>query len=230
MRPPFSTDQFLEIFRRYHEGVWPVPLVLMFLASAFVLLTLQGAIRGRWVTSFLALLWLWMGLAYHWTYFTDINPWAVAFGAAFVLEGAGFLLFSRGDPAFGLRRDARGIVGGILLAYALVLYPLIGSLVGHRFPAAPTFGLPCPTTIYTFGILLWANGPVPRWLVVIPAAWSLLGTSAVFSFGMTEDLGLLVAGLVAAPLLWTHPTRREFQLPEVLSRRHELPSQHRRTP
>lgn len=83
-----------------------------------------------------------------------------------------------------------------MVAYALIFYPIIGTLAGHGYPNGPTFGLPCPTTIATFGFLLWVRGRVPWWLLVIPAAWSLLGFSAAFQLGMAEDYGLLVAGLV----------------------------------
>jgi len=64
------------------------------------------------------------------------------------------------------------------------------------YPNGPTFGLPCPTTIATFGLLLWVRGRVPGWLFVIPAVWSIVGSSAAFRFGILEDYGLLAAGVV----------------------------------
>jgi hypothetical protein len=58
-------------------------------------------------------------------------------------------------------------------------------------------------TIFTFGLLLWTERPVPRMLLVIPLLWSLLGVSAAIALDVGEDLGLVVAGLLAtALLLW----------------------------
>lgn len=64
------------------------------------------------------------------------------------------------------------------------------------------FGVaPCPTTIFTFGLLLLTRGPVPLRLLVIPLLWALVGASAALHLGVREDLGLVVTGLVATALL-----------------------------
>jgi hypothetical protein len=91
---------------------------------------------------------------------------------------------------------ARGIAGGALIVFALVLYPAIGYALGHRYPAAPTFGLPCPTTIFTLGLLLFAR-PAPRWVIVVPLLWAAVGSVAAFQLGVPEDLSLLAAGAMA---------------------------------
>jgi hypothetical protein len=49
----------------------------------------------------------------------------------------------------------------------------------------------------TFGLLTWAV-PRPPWFVwVVPILWALIGTSAAFTLGIHEDLGLLVAAAAA---------------------------------
>lgn len=80
--------------------------------------------------------------------------------------------------------------------YALILYPLLGHLLGHRYPALPTFGLPCPTTIFTLGLLLFAAPPLPRSAFVVPVLWAGVGSIAAFKLGVLQDLGLMVAGLI----------------------------------
>jgi hypothetical protein len=84
--------------------------------------------------------------------------------------------------------------GWALIAYALIAYPLLGHAFGHRYPALPTFGLPCPTTIFTFGVLLLAAAP--RALFVVPLAWSAIGSVAAFRLGVVQEYGLLAAGLI----------------------------------
>jgi hypothetical protein len=66
-------------------------------------------------------------------------------------------------------------------------------LTVHDWPGVPTFGVPCPTTLFTAGCLLAAVRPAPRRLIVIPVLWSLLGGSAALLLGVTLDLILFAA-------------------------------------
>ena len=210
MDVPFTTEQFLDVFRRYNTELWPARWVLLAVGAVAAALALRGGRReSRLAALLLAVLWLWTGVVYHLAYFRAINPAAVWFGAAFVAQAALFAWLGawRGGLAFGARADGAGLLGALLLAYALVGYPLLGLALGHRFPASPTFGLPCPTTIFTFGLLLWTRPPVPRALLVVPALWSLLGASAAARLGMREDLGLVVAALLATPVVLARDAR-----------------------
>jgi hypothetical protein len=136
-----------------------------------------------------------MGLVYHLLFFSRINPAAYLFGGLFVVEG---LLFVRDAGKLTFQLNAPGNwQTPVLWLYALILYPIIGHFTGHAYPAAPTFGLPCPTTIFTFGVLLLADGKVPWRLLVIPVLWALIGTSAAFQFDIYEDTGLLVAAIIS---------------------------------
>jgi hypothetical protein len=143
-------------------------------------------------------MWLWTGVAYHWVHFASINPAAVAFGALFVIEG-GLLLGATRSPSllFRWRPDPRGIVGTAFVAYAGVLYPVLGIWSGHTYPRMPMFGIaPCPLTIFTFGLLLNVTPP-PRRLLVIPITWSLIGGTAAILLQVPEDWGLIVSGMMA---------------------------------
>lgn len=209
---PFTADEFFDVFRRYNEAVWPAPWLLNALALVAVVFAVRGAPRGRRTTGgILALLWLWAGMVYHAAFFVAINAAALLFAVLFVVE-AGLLASATFGRAltFHARPDLRGVVGGALVAYALVGYPLLGAALGHRYPEAPTFGLPCPTTIYTFGVLLWAARPVPRALVVVPVLWAAIGTVAAVQLGVREDYGLAVAAAVATPLLLMRRGRRSL--------------------
>jgi hypothetical protein len=149
-------------------------------------------------------LWGWMGTAYHVAFFQLINPAAEVFGVVFLLQAGLFATWAaiHHQGGIGRVRGAGVWVGGLMLAYAFLIYPALGWLLGHRYPASPTFGLPCPTTIATFGLFVWATPRPPWWLWVIPLGWTLVATSAALNLGMFEDLGLLAAGLTAAAWLW----------------------------
>lgn len=50
------------------------------------------------------------------------------------------------------------------------------------------FGVtPCPTVIFTFGVLLLAKPRLPFWLFVIPAVWAVIGGSAAILLDVRED-------------------------------------------
>jgi hypothetical protein len=197
---PFTIDDFLEVFRRYNEAVWPVQWILVILA----LVAVVAALRARWLTRapalILAVLWLWIGIVYHLAHFRAINPAAVIFGALFIVQAGVFVWLALRTPAirFTVRWDAPGVLSALMIVFALIIYPSLGWLAGHRYPAAPTFGLPCPTTVFTFGLLLWAQPALPRRVLIIPVLWSMIATVAAFQLGMVEDFSLPFAALIAS--------------------------------
>lgn len=67
-----------------------------------------------------------------------------------------------------------------------------------RYPASPTFGLPCPTTIFTLGMLLVVRPVPPLRTLALPAPWVVVATMAALRLDMREDLGLLPALAVVA--------------------------------
>ena len=186
------------------EGLSPDCLKTI-LAVAIALLFRAGPWQSRLVSALLSFFWAWRAIACHFAFFTAINPAAWFCGAVF-LAGA-FQSAWRGVLRSRIRLQVcggiRGWVGGMLIAFTLVVYPWLGYVLGHRYPAAPTFGWPCPTTIFAIGMLLFAAAPTPRSVFVVPLLWSAIGSIAAFQLGVLQDLGLLVAGLVGliAPTL-----------------------------
>ena len=202
MALPFSRDQFFAVFAAYNDAVAPAQILLIALGIGAAALALRPS---RWsdraIGLVLAGLWLWMGVEYHWRFFRPINPAATLFGAAFVVEGV-LLAWATVRPprlAFRAPRSLRGGLALALLVYAFAVYPAIGWALGHRYPAAPTFGVPCPTTIATLALLLWTVNRPPVAVMLIPWAWALIGSTAAFRLGMWEDLGLPVALVIS---LW----------------------------
>ena len=81
-----------------------------------------------------------------------------------------------------------------MIAFATLIYPAWGAFAGHSYPATPLFGVaPCPTTIFTVGVLLLGNWRAVRWLLIIPAIWSLIGGSAAILLQVPQDAGLLAS-------------------------------------
>lgn len=193
-------------------------VVLYAIAILILSLLFSGrAWASRQISKLLAAVWAWMAIAYHFTYFSSINAAAWVFGAAFLLGGFAFVWSGvvKDRLAFRPVAGVRGIAGAALVVFALVIYPAIGYLLGHRYPAAPTFGLPCPTTIFTLGLLLYAAHPVPRSVFVVPLLWAVVGSVAAFQLGVLEDLALLAAGLIVVVITVLSPAPNRRTIPEM---------------
>lgn len=142
-------------------------------------------------------------MAYHLAFFASINPLAYVFA---VVSAAGALVFVwqgvvRRNLRFRFARTGRVAVGVTLILFALFIYPAWSVYSGHGYPAMPTFGLPCPTTLFTMGLLALLVPPYPRSTLVVPVLWCLVGAQAAFLLGVWQDLGLLVAAAVGTVLL-----------------------------
>ncbi len=208
---PFTEAQFFDVFRQYNVSTWPIPLLIEVfgLALAGAVVARRIPVRTLWWS--LAGLWAWMALAYHLKFFSTINPLANAFAVLFLIEAAAFAAFARHGSPFGTP-DVGGIrswVSDLLFVYALVLYPLVGLALGQRYPSLPTFGLPCPTTIFTIAVLIRLDRLTPVALYMIPLIWSVIAMMAAISFGVGEDFLLLPFVAIGLGLrLWrTRPQR-----------------------
>lgn len=212
MALPFTAEQFYGVFRDYNTAVWPSQWFLVALAvSAVVAVVRPRPGSGAAVSAILGVLWAWMALAYHLAFFARISPAAYGF-AALCAAGAGVFIWQgvvQRRLAFRWVQGIKPIAGVVLVVFALVVYPLWSAYAGHAYPATPTFGLPCPTTIFTIGVLCFAVPPTPRSPFIVPLLWCLVGAQAAFLLGVQPDLGLIVAGLVSVALMASagHPLR-----------------------
>lgn len=203
MQLPFTNQEFFDLLQAYNTALWPA-VVALWVVSALVVAQLGWLRRphDRWISALLALHWAWSGIAYHLVFFTRINPAAWLFGALFLLQAA-LLLWSgviRGNVLFRPSRTRWTMIGYVLMVYAL-LYPAINVVEHASVARIPTFGLPCPTTIFTAGLLVLAS-PAPRHLSIVPIIWSVIGGSAAFLFGVSADYALPMAGAALALFVW----------------------------
>jgi Family of unknown function (DUF6064) len=190
---PFTVEQFFDVFARYNQALWPWQIVAVLCGIIAVALQLaRTRVAARAVL-----------IAYHWTFFAPINPAAGLFAVAFVFQALlllGVVVIAK-DLRLEVRRDLSSILGLGLIVFALAVYPGIGWLAGHRYPAIPIFGVaPCPTTIFTIGILLQGPWRSVRWLLVLPGLWAAVGGSASVFLGVPQDYAL-VASLLAMLLI-----------------------------
>ncbi|MFX4263443.1 DUF6064 family protein [Pelotomaculum propionicicum] len=205
MALPFTVDQFLGVFQNYNLAMWPAHLVAYTLGLAAVFCVIRKrSYSDRLVNLILGIFWVWNGALYHITYFSSINKAAYVFGSFFVIQGLLFIVAGmlKNKISYEFTPSVVSVTGILFILYAMLIYPLAGYWLGHGYPFSPSFGLaPCPTTIFTFGMMLLAVKTLPRGIIIIPLLWSLFGFSAAFSLGILEDTGLLAAGILGSIML-----------------------------
>ena len=197
MSLPFTVEQFFAVFAAYNRQLWPFALALwVYAVVGVVILARRRDNASRFVSILLAVQWLWVAVAYHVAFFSTINPAAWLFAAGFLVQSALFGWFGviRGRLRFFPTGSPRHALAWVLIVYGLA-YPIIVQVEGHTYPAAPTFGLPCPTTLLTVGFLLAADRPWPPTIAVIPVAWAFIAGSASVLLGVRADLMLYVAAI-----------------------------------
>jgi len=203
---PFTIEQFLGIFKSYNNSIYPFQYAL-FISAVFILFLVirKRSYRSPVITWILIFYWLWMGVVYQILFFSSINPAAYVFGVIFILQAMVFVKAGIIDKKleFEFVKGINQFTGAVIILYALIIYPLLNVYFGHVYPENPTFGLPCPTTIFTFGILLWTTKKIPGYVLIIPLIWAALGISAALQLGIKEDLGLFAAGILSAGLIFT---------------------------
>ena len=199
MQLPFTREQFFDQFAAYNAALWPALLALWAASAVIVVLRLSARRpRDRWVSALLAGHWAWSAVAYHLAFFTRINPAAWLFAALFL--GQAVLLFRVGVVqrrlSFAPWGNAWAPLAWGLIAYSLA-YPAINAIDHGSLWRIPTFGVPCPTTILTAGVLMLATSRSWR-LATVPVIWSAIGGSAAFLLRVRADIALPIAGLALA--------------------------------
>ena len=213
MEIPFTVEQFFSVFQTYNEAIWPAQIVAYVLGfSVVVVLVKQTRWSGRFINGVLALFWIWIGAVYHIIYFSAINLAARVFRVFFIVQGIILAVFGiiLNRLNFGRTERLNAIIGFLFIVFSMLFYPLLGYAFGHKYPAAPMFGVaPCPATIFTFGVFLFACTRIPWYLFILPLLWSLVGMSAAINLRVPQDYGLFVAGIVGTIMILVNNRKRK---------------------
>lgn len=199
MKAPFSSEQFFGVFEKYNESVFPVQ-ILFIIAGLFVIFLLhkKPKMKDKFTALFLACMWLWAGAVYHIGFFTGITPAAYVFGAMFLIQGLIILILTfKNRIVFNLHNNIRSYAGYFFMIFGLILYPATGWLSGEGPVTTISSGLPCPTTIMTFGLIMIAEGKSVKFLLIIPVIWTLIGVNAALNFGVYQDFMMVFAAIIA---------------------------------
>jgi len=202
----FSPRTYYRMLERYNEAVWPAQLLAVGVGVGLLRLSLrQTARQGQFISTALAIMWLWVAGAFLWTRYAAINLAATYMAAAFALEALLFVWLgvARSSLAYRPRRGVQGKLAIALFLLALVVYPALAPVSGRPWPQAEFFGIaPDPTVIGTLGLLLTL--PEPRWaLLTVPLLWCVLTAATLWVMRSPEAPVPLVAGLlVLIAIVW----------------------------
>lgn len=150
----FSARTWGRLAESWNEALWPWQWLMMAAGSALVAASARDPRRTRpWAIAVLAAAWAWVGWAFHWERFADINTGARWFAVAFGVQAVLLLALGWRPVAGAPPTPTRGI--GLALAAAALLYPLLAPLAGRGWGQAEVAGaMPEPTALFTAGLLL----------------------------------------------------------------------------
>lgn len=216
----FSQETYYRTFELYNQAYWPLHL-LTAAAGGFVLYALwyhRGAAATGIGWGLLAVLWGWVGWAFHLDRYATIHLAAPYFAALFVL-GALILLLAavaerppgRGERKVGHSGTRNGPVpwaGAALLAYAILIHPLSGLLAGRTWTELSVFGMgPDPTVIGTMGAALTMASRA-RWvLLAVAVTWCVNSTLTAYAMGSAEGMVPALAAVLAVTLSFNRRNR-----------------------
>lgn len=197
----FAPRTYYRLFELYNLAVWPAHILTGALGLALlVLLRRGGAWRGRAIAAILAAVWLWVAWAYLIERYSTIN-WmaqylAVGFAAQALLLIVSGVFLNRLTPGTGM--VSRASIG--LVAFALVVQPLLAPLLGRLWLQAEFFGIaPDPTVAATIGALL-AMQRVHWHLLVLPLLWCAIAGATLWAMESPEAPLMPVIALAAVAL------------------------------
>ena len=193
----------LDIFEKYNLDIWPMQIIAYILGIIAVFFVIKRTRYSyRIIMGIVTFMWLWAGIGFYLLYSGPTYKPAYILGALTVVQAVLFLAgVFKPVISYGFRLNIFSVTGLLFIAYAMIGYPLLGYFIGHVYPQSPAFGLaPCPTTIFTFGLLLMTDKKVPILFLIIPLLWALGGFMPV-SVGILEDIGLITAGVLGTVMI-----------------------------
>lgn len=203
----FAPRTYYRLLELYNRELWPAQFPALAIGLAILgLLARDAGARARIAAALLASVWAWVAWAFHLERYATINAAAVYFAVGFGIEALLLLgtAFAGGTTAAGSNTGFPERAGLGLIAFALLLQPLVGLSAGRSWFALEYFGLaPDPAASATLGAVLALGGRV-RWeLLVLPLAWCLVAGATAAAMESPEAplmpaLGAIALGLAIA--------------------------------
>lgn len=198
-----TIEDFMLVLESYNLAIWPLQILSYILVIVALFFTFKSTKYSQIiVVGILSLFWLFNGIVFSLLYWAPSHFFGYVFGICCILQGLIFLYgIKKSDIVLSFPGITNISIGIIFLVYAIIGYQVFGYYLGHIYPKFFAVGLvPCPTTIFTFGIFLIISKRIPIKYYVIPFIIAIGGILAA-NIGIYEDIGLIIAGLLGTILL-----------------------------
>lgn len=200
----FSARTYYRLFERHNAALWPGHLVTLLAGVALVWLLLlrPGPRTARITGGVLATGWLVVAVAYFWVRYSTIHTGGKWFAAAFGAQALALAWCGIVRPRLELesKPTVRRRAGLGLILFSVLLYPLVGQMLGRPWSQSEVFGLtPDPTVLATLGLLLAANR-ARWWLWIVPVGWCLFSAMTLWALHAPEALGMGMVPVVCVVL------------------------------
>ena len=199
----FTIEDFMLVLENYNSSIWPMQIFVYILIILVIFFSFKSTkYSQKIVLGILSFIWLFNGIVFSLLYWAPSHIFGYIFGICCILQGLIFLYgLKKSDIIISFPGITYLSIGIIFVVYALIGYQVFGYYLGHIYPRFFPVGLvPCPTTIFTFGVFLIISKKIPIKYYVIPLIISLGGFLAA-SKGIYEDIGLVIAGLLGTILI-----------------------------
>lgn len=205
-----TLEQFFIVVKDYNLTIRPMQVIAYILGILALILAIKKTkYSSRIISAILVFFWLWVGFIFSSIYFIKVFNMADVYVILFVIQGIIFLIFGvfRPNISFRFKPDVYSITGIFFIIYAMIAYPIIEYVLGRSYPKILSFGLvPCPTTIFTFSLLLWTDKKFPIFILIIPLFFAISGFLAIV-LGIWEDIGLMIAGILGTIMIMIRDRR-----------------------
>jgi hypothetical protein len=205
----FSPKTYYRLFELYNRQFWPAQIAALILGVVLVAcLPAKASWRGRLAAAVLSAAWAWIAWAYLAERYATIN-WAAGFFAlGFALEAVLLIWIGliRNEFAYSGEAGTLRAAGISMAAFALLLQPLLGPMLGRPWTQVEIFGFaPDPTVVATLGTITAMRRP--HWmLLIVPLAWCLIGGATLWAM-QSKDAFLIPSMTLLALVLALRKSR-----------------------
>jgi len=190
----FSPRIYWRLFESLNLAFWPLQAGVALAALAWLGWVgrdagVPGRAAARAALAALALGWAITAWAFLWQRLAPIHWLAGYVAPLFLLQAAAMLALALHGAVQGHADPMRRAVGLSLLAWALLLHPLLAGVAGRPWMQAEFIALASdPTAIATLGLLLMLRGPhwPLRALWALPLAWCVLSAVTLWTMGSAQ--------------------------------------------
>ena len=196
----FSPRTYYRTIELYNLAVWPAQIVGLAIGLAIVaLLATPGRERDRIVAALFAVCWLWVGWAFHYQRYAQINWVATWIGALFALQSGLFVgVGLTGGLVFAVPTGRTSRLAIALIAMIVVGYPLLAPLTERPWTSAEVFGIAAdPTALATVAALAVVRGRLRWLLLVIPLTWCAFTVLTLWAMAAPETFVMSGVALLA---------------------------------